>query len=89
MWMIFGALAILSALANVLFYVKGKKPEIFRFVSLSATACTMCSFYGQNKVWVLAEDWSALSDVVPTVSTLLWILVGVSIVINAISLIKR
>ncbi len=89
MWIIFGAGAIITLIINLGFYMANKKSDIYRYVSLSFTALTVCDFYAQNKIWVIKEDWSALMDVVPGVSTLLWVLVIISILANGISLIKR
>lgn len=47
----------------------------FRFISLSLTALTLCAFYSADAKWVLNEDWSALMDVVPTLSKTLWAIV--------------
>lgn len=89
MWIIFGILAIVALLLNLAFYFTDKKADIFRFISVSFTALTVCAFYAQNKSWVIKEDWGALMDVVPTTSVALWVLVLLSIIINGISLIKR
>ncbi len=89
MWLIFGIGAGIALVLNILFYMANKNSDIFRFISISLTALTVCDFYAQTKIWVLAEDWSALMDVVPTTTNMLWILVVVSILLNSISLIKR
>ncbi|MFI3312828.1 MAG: hypothetical protein R3Y62_02990 [Eubacteriales bacterium] len=89
MWMMFGIGAIMTSGLNVMFYITNRKPDLFRFFGISLTALTACSFYAQNKTWVIHEDWSALMDVVPAASTMLWIFVILSILINSISLIKR
>ena len=39
--------------------------------------------------WVAKQDWSALMDVVPSTSVLLWVLTCSSIVLNGISLFKK
>ncbi|WP_317856367.1 hypothetical protein [Chakrabartyella piscis] len=88
MWIIFGVGAIIALGLNLKFYMTNRNADIFRFISLSLTALTVCSFYAQNKTWVIKEDWSALLDVVPAMSTALWILVAISILTNGISLIK-
>lgn len=94
MWIIFGVGAIITLGLNLMFYIKNiatcsyRMPDIFRFISISFTALTVCAFYAQNKAWVIEEDWGALIDVVPTTSTLLWILVLISILVNGISLVK-
>lgn len=89
MWLFFGTGAFMALVLNIMFYMANKNSDIFRFISISLTTLTVCDFYAQNKIWVLAEDWSALMDVVPITTTMLWILVGFSILLNSISLIKR
>lgn len=89
MWLIFGIGAGIALVLNLMFYKANRRADVFRFISISFTALTVCAFYAQNKAWVINEDWGALMDVVPTTSTMLWILVFVSILINGISLIKR
>ena len=88
MWFAFGIGSIIAAALNIIWAIKGKDAKWFRFTSLSFTALTLCSFYSQASVWVLHEDWSALQDVVPSVSAVLWILTLTSIALNSISLLK-
>lgn len=89
MWLIFGIGAGIALVLNLIFYKTNGRADIFRFISVSLTALTVCAFYAQNKTWVINEDWGALMDVVPTTATMLWILVFASILINSVSLIKR
>lgn len=89
MWILFGVVAIIMAILNIIWYVNNREAKWFRFISLAFTALTLCAFYSQDAVWVLKEDWSALMDVVPTMSNALWILTIVSILINGISLFKK
>jgi len=88
LWFVFGVGAIITAGLNVIWAINGKTAKWFCFISLSLTALTLCSFYSQASVWVLHEDWSALQDVVPSVSAVLWVLTLISITLNSISLIK-
>ena len=88
MWLVFGSGAIITAMLNISGTVKGKDTKWYRFISISLTALTLCSFYSQAAVWALRDDWSALADVVPSVSVVLWILTLISIALNGISLIK-
>lgn len=88
MWMVFGVLAVITAVLNLVYYFKGKNGNVFRFASLSFTALTVCDLYAQVNAWVVANDWVAIEDVVPTMSAMLWRLVIISIIINGISLIK-
>lgn len=89
MWLFFGTTAIITAVLNIVWTLKGLDAKWFRFISLSLTAFTLCTFYTQVYQWVLIEDWSALYDVVPTVSKALWFLTIASIIINSISLFKK
>lgn len=89
MWVIFGLSAIAAAILNLRFWYLGKEPKWFRFLSLSLTALTVCAMYSADAQWVIQEDWSALMDVVPTMSKYLWGLVIASIALNSITLIRR
>lgn len=89
MWMILGVATIITTILNVVWSMRNREAEWFRFISLSLTALTLCAFYSKNEKWVLNEDWSALMDVVPTMSKALWVLTIVSILINSISLFKK
>ena len=89
MWMLFGFGAIITALLNVIWMLYRRETKWLRFISLSLTALTVCAFYSQASRWVRAEDWSALMDVVPSVSVVLWILTAASMIINGISLFQK
>ena len=89
MWVILGLSAIVAAILNLLFWSRGKDSKIFRFLSLSLTALTVCAIYSMDAQWVLKEDWSALMDVVPSMSRYLWGLVIASIALNGITLIPK
>ena len=89
MWILFGVAAIITAVLNVIFTIRQRNAKWFRFISLSLTAFTLCAFYTQANQWVLMEYWSALMDVLPTMSKLLWILTFTSVLINSISLFKN
>lgn len=86
MWLVLGTIAIVSAILNIAMAAAGKDPKWFRFLSLSATALTLCAFYSQNAGWVAKEDWSALMDVVPSMAVSLWRLTVLSIIINGVTL---
>ena len=86
MWLLFGAIAIVTAILNIAWAAHGKDPRWFRFASLSFTALTLCAFYSQSAQWVSHEDWSALMDVVPTMSRWLWVCAIASILINSVTL---
>lgn len=89
MWIILGVAAVVTAILNIIWTMKNQDAQWFRFISMSLTALTLCVFYSTNAEWVLNEDWSALMDVVPTMSKALWGLTIASIVINSISLFKK
>ena len=88
MWFVFGSGAIIAAGLNIIWTVKGKDAKWFRFISLSLTALTLCAFHSLDAVWVLHGDWSALEDVVPSMSRGLWVLTLISIALNSISLFR-
>ncbi|MDD5954671.1 MAG: hypothetical protein PUD38_05645 [Firmicutes bacterium] len=88
LWFVFGMGAIIAAILNIIWTVKGKDAKWFRFISLSLTALTLCAFYSQGAIWVLHEDWGALEDVVPAMSRGLWGLTLISIALNSFSLMK-
>jgi len=86
MWVIFGILAIITAICNLICTTMGKESKHFMFISLSFTALTLCALYSADAQWVIHEDWSALSDVAPGMAKSLWICTIVSIAVNSVSL---
>ncbi len=88
MWLILGVGAILAAVLNLVRAFAGKDARWAGFVSLSLTALTVCAFYGDGARRVLGADWGGLMDIMPTVSKALWVCVAVSILVNAIPLLK-
>ncbi|MBQ7889343.1 MAG: hypothetical protein IJ356_06250 [Erysipelotrichaceae bacterium] len=89
MFLFFGLAALLTAMLNLIFAWANRESKWFRFLSLSLTALTVCSLYSMNAAWVNKEDWSALMDVVPAVSKIIWFLVLASIILNGITLFKN
>ncbi len=89
MWIVLGTSAIITAIFNLLWYIRNKDPKWFRFISLALTALTLCAFYSINAQWVVNKDWAALMDVAPTMSETLWKLTFLSIMINGISLFRK
>ena len=85
MWLLFGDVAIVTAILNIARAAHGKDPRWFRFASMTFTALTLCSFYSQSAQWVAHEDWAALLDVVPTMSRWLWVCAIASILINSVT----
>lgn len=88
MWLLFGAGAILFAILNVIWSTRCKDARWFCYLSLSLTALTLCAFYRMEAVRVLRGDWSGLTDVMPSTSTMLWVCTIASILINSIALFK-
>lgn len=86
MWLFFGSGAIVLASLGIVWAVQDKKAKWFRFLSMSFTALTICAFYSDGASMVVKEDWSALMDIMPTVSKALWVCTIASIVVNSISL---
>ena len=86
MWLVSGMVAIVSAVLNIAWAAKGRESKWFRFISLSATALTLCAFYSIHAKWVINEDWIALMDVVPSMTRSLWVLTVLSVMINSITL---
>ena len=89
MWIIFGLSAIVTACLNLYCWSRGRETKWFRFLSLSLTALTRCANYSHDAQWVLKEDWSALMDVVPSMSQYLWVMTVGSIALNGITLLPR
>ena len=89
MWLLFGLLAIVFAIINVVFTFKGKKISLFGFISMAFTSCTACAFYSHTAKWVIEENWSAIMDTTPYDHKMLWVCVIASIVINGICLLVQ
>lgn len=88
MWILFGILAILFTVLNIIFVLKHKKAKWLGFIAISFTALTLCSFHSMDANFVRNEDWSSLQDILPTMSNMYWILTTISIIINGICLWK-
>ena len=86
MWILFGTVAIIAAILNIIWTIRHRDAKWFRYISLSFTILTLCAEYSLVNKWLLSGDLSALTDVVPTMSNALWFLSIVSILINGISL---
>lgn len=84
MWFLFGLIAIAATCVNLYLYAIGKDYKLAMAAGLSFTALTLAADYSMVADWVRAEDWSALSDVVPIMSSALWILTIMSILLNII-----
>jgi uncharacterized membrane protein len=86
MWIFFGITAVFAALLNLVWTFLQWDAKWFRFISMTLTAFTVCSFYADAARWVLSEDWDALRDVLPITADMLWILTIASVLLNSISL---
>ncbi len=84
MWFLFGLIAIAATCVNLYLYAIGKDYKLAMAIALSFTALTLAADYRMVADWVRAEDWSALSDVVPIMATALWVLTIISICLNII-----
>lgn len=82
MWIILGAFALIATFINLYKYATGKNYQLAMAMGLSFTALTLVAEYKLVSEWVEVEDWSALSDVVPTMEVALWILTMISILLN-------
>ena len=82
MWIIFGLIAIVATIINLYMYIVGKDYKLAMAIALSFTALTICADYSDLNRWVKAEDWAALSDVVPGMARAFWFLTIVSILLN-------
>lgn len=81
-WMVLGVLAIGATLFNLYMFSIGKDYKLPMALALSLTALTVCADYSYLSVWVEAEDWSALADVIPGMGRAWWVLTSISILLN-------
>ena len=79
---ILGVLAFVLGLAGLTSINKNKNSRWLSYASLSFNALAICASYSQIVTWVEQEDLSALMDVVPTMSTMSWLLTLVVVGIN-------
>ncbi len=87
--LVLGVLAIIFAVLNIIWYVKGRNPKIFRYISLSFTLLAVLAGLSEANSYIAMEDISALYDVVLTLTSALWICVIGSICVNSVTLIER
>ena len=86
MWLLFGGLAVLAAVLNVIWWFRRKNGSLWAGLSLSCTACALCAFYGDIAGRVNAGDWVGIEDIVPALSPALWVLTAVSVAVNLLLL---
>ncbi len=89
LFLLFGLLAIISTMLNLIFTLMKKEAKWFRYLGIAFTALTLCAFYQMDATYVVKQDWSALMDITPTISGVLWFLTAASILLNSISLFKK
>ena len=89
MWLFLGISAIIFTGFNLICSFKSKNEKWFRFGAISFTALTVCSFYSDGAMRVLNEDWGGLMDIMPIMSKALWVCVGISILLNSVSLFRE
>ncbi|TCI22982.1 hypothetical protein EVJ33_04690 [Exiguobacterium sp. SL-10] len=82
MWIIFGVLTVAATLFNLYTFMVGKDFKLPMAIALSLTALTVCADYSYLSVWVEAEDWGALADVIPGMGRAWWVLTSISILLN-------
>lgn len=84
MWLVFSVLAILTTGLNLYLFIKGENYHLAMGLALAFTTLTLTAQHSMIADWINAGDISALLDVVPIMSTVLWILVSISILLNVI-----
>lgn len=84
MFLVLGTIAIVATVLNLYLYKVGKNYKLAMAMGLSFTALTLVAGHSMISDWVKVKDWAALLDVVPTMTTALWILTIVSILLNII-----
>ncbi len=89
MWIISGIGAVIFAFLNVIWSIQNKEAKWFSYASLSLTAMTLCAFYSAEASRVINEDWGGLMDIMPAMSTELWVCTVASILINSIALFRK
>lgn len=82
MWLIFGILTIGATFYNLSRFKSGKDTKFAMAMGLSFTSLTLCSERNLVTGWVIAEDWGALSDVVPYTQPSIWIFTFLFIALN-------
>ena len=84
MFLVLGMIAMVATASNLYLYKVGKDYKLAMAMGLSFTAMTLAAEHSMIANWIKVKDWAALLDVVPTMTTALWILTIISIVLNSI-----
>ncbi len=90
MWMFYGMLSIVFALFALMRVLKHKNQGavLLSFASLFCAVAVMLDFIWMIREWVICEDWSALSDVVPVLAVMLTAAVICCILMNMFTILK-
>lgn len=87
MWLICGAVSLFFTVLTLILTFRGKNGGDWASIcALFFTAVTLLLEYKMAMEWVCREDWTALSDVLPTMFTTLAGYVILQILLNAIAL---
>lgn len=89
MWFVFGVLAVIFAILNLVFAFKGKEAKYFRFMSMALTIITVWVAFKYELNLFFIKDFAALEDTAPTLINGLFVCSAGSIVINSITLFKE
>ncbi len=89
MFILTGLAAILFAILNIRNYLNHRETKWFRFLSMTLTLITTGFIYQLDADYVLKNDFSALSDVVPSMSKILWVCLIASVLINGLTLFSK
>lgn len=89
MWMVFGILAVIFAILNLVFSFKGKDARYFRFISMALTIITVWKVHDDDITRFFMKDFATLEDVAGTMTKALFACSVGSIVINSISLFRE
>ncbi len=84
LWIFFAIGVFVFTLLNIIeiFNKHQKWGTIHALLALSFTALFLVSEIHMVNYWVLVEDWSAILDVVPSLTIMLSVITAVSIVVN-------
>ena len=87
MWILFGIMSVVFTFMNLHSAVnKSKLFQLSSIAAFSSTVLTVLFEYRMINNWVKHKDWSAVSDVMPTMNTVLTIYAIFIIIVNICSL---
>lgn len=89
MWLVFGIMAVIFAILNLVFAFKGKEAKYFRFMSMALSIITLWVALKEELNLFFIKDFSALEDTAPTLINGLFVCSAGSIIINSVSLFKE